>query len=184
MLYWYKSTHNDACTTIYVSSYCCICVLILLYMCPHTTIYASSYYHICFLILLYLCPHTTIYVSSYYYICVLILVYMCSHTTMYVSSYCYVCVLILLCMCPHTTMYVSSYYYTCATSPCLAPSSISLLWTSFTTQFTCFSSTKVQILTQPLTVPGTVINQFAMDEFKGQFRVATTYGQMCAFIEP
>jgi hypothetical protein len=25
-------------TAIYVSSYCCICVLILLYMCPHTAI--------------------------------------------------------------------------------------------------------------------------------------------------
>ena len=28
---------------IYVSSYCCICVLILLYMCPHTAMYVSSY---------------------------------------------------------------------------------------------------------------------------------------------
>ena len=34
--------------TIYVSSNCYICVLILLHMCPHTTIYlASSYYYIC-----------------------------------------------------------------------------------------------------------------------------------------
>ena len=33
-----------------------MCVLILLYVCPHT-IYVSSYY--------YVCPHTTMYVSSY-----------------------------------------------------------------------------------------------------------------------
>jgi hypothetical protein len=40
------------------------------------TIYVSSYYYMCVLILLYMCPHTTIYVSSYYYIRVLILLYM------------------------------------------------------------------------------------------------------------
>jgi hypothetical protein len=51
-----------------VSSYYCICVLILLFMCPHT--YHTS---MCVLILLYMCPHTTICVSSYYY--------MCPHTT-------------------------------------------------------------------------------------------------------
>ena len=34
---------------IYVSSY--------YHMCPHTTIYVSSYYYICVLILLYMCPH-------------------------------------------------------------------------------------------------------------------------------
>ncbi len=85
----------------YVSSYCSICVLILLYMCPHTTIYVSSWRrrtlttkitllrlklrvvpcmqvaHTCVLILLYMCPHNTTYVSSYYYICVLILLCMC-----------------------------------------------------------------------------------------------------------
>ena len=124
-------------TTIYVSSY--------YYMCPHTTVCMSSYHYmcpyatttICFLILLYMRPHTTIYV---FYICVLILLYMCSHTTIHVSAYFY--------MRPHTIMYVSSYYYTCASSPCLAPS-ISLLWMSSTAQFTCFTSTKVQILTQP-----------------------------------
>ncbi len=44
-----------------------MCVLMLLYMCPHTTVSVFSYYHMCVLIL----PcHTTIYVSSY--ICVLI----------------------------------------------------------------------------------------------------------------
>jgi hypothetical protein len=42
-----------------------LCVLILLYMCPHTVV--------CVLILLYMCPHTTIYVSAYYCIGVLIL---------------------------------------------------------------------------------------------------------------
>ena len=75
-------------------------------MCPHTTIYVSSYY--CVLILLYMCPHTT--VSSYYCmcphttICVLILLYLCPHTTISVSSNYYICVLVL--------PYVSSYYYT------------------------------------------------------------------------
>jgi hypothetical protein len=49
----------------YVSSYYHMCVLLLLYVCPHTT----------------MCPHTTIYVFAYYYICVLILLYMCPHTT-------------------------------------------------------------------------------------------------------
>jgi hypothetical protein len=111
-------------------------------MYPHTTIYMSLCNTTIFVcILLYMRPHTTIcflillYVSSYYYTCVLILLHMCSHTA--------------ICMCPHTTMYVSSYCYTCASSPCLATSSISLLWTSFNTQFTCFTSTKVKILTQP-----------------------------------
>ena len=37
----------------------------------------SSYYYTCVLMLLYMCPHTTIHVSSCYYICVLILLYMC-----------------------------------------------------------------------------------------------------------
>jgi hypothetical protein len=40
-------------------SCCYMCVLILLYVCPHTTIYMSSCYYI-----LYMCA--TIYVSSYY----------------------------------------------------------------------------------------------------------------------
>jgi len=69
---------------------------------------------ICVLILLYKCPHTAIEVSSYCYICVLILLYMCPHTAIYVSSYCYrsvlmyISVLILLYMCPHTAIYVRS----------------------------------------------------------------------------
>jgi len=53
---------------------------------PHSTLYVSSYYYICVLILLYMRPHTTIYVSSFYYICVLILLYMCPHTTIYESA--------------------------------------------------------------------------------------------------
>ena len=70
-------------------------VLILLYMrlpayvCPRATIYVSSYYCISVLILLYLCPHNTMYVSSYYYISVIILIYVC-------GSLLYMCVLILL----------------------------------------------------------------------------------------
>ena len=73
-------------TAIYVSSYCYVCVLVLLYMCPRTAIYVSSYCYIC--VLLYVCPHTPIYVSSCSYICVLVLLYMCPHTAIYVSSYC------------------------------------------------------------------------------------------------
>ena len=63
-----------------------LCVLILLYVCPHTTIYVSSYNHICVNMLLascYVCvacvcfrrlllemPRTTVYVSAYYcYMC-------------------------------------------------------------------------------------------------------------------
>jgi hypothetical protein len=98
-----------------------ICVLIQLYMCPHTTTFLSSYYCIGV-------RHTTINVPSYYYIC--------PHPTIYVSSYYYLCVLvlahspllktlsrmllsglsaILLYMCPHTT--ASSYYCICARIP-------------------------------------------------------------------
>ena len=35
------------CFPTYVSSYCYICILILLYMCPHTTTFVSSYYYTC-----------------------------------------------------------------------------------------------------------------------------------------
>ena len=67
---------------IYVSSY-------YLYVSSYYYIY---YYlcvlmpHLCVLILLYICPHTAIYMSSCYYICVLILLYMkvtCRRTTCY-----------------------------------------------------------------------------------------------------
>jgi hypothetical protein len=117
------------CTTIYVSSYCYICVLILLYMSRHTTIYVSSYCYmcrhtaicvssycyICVLMLLYMCPHTAMYV------CVLILLCMCPHSAMYVSSYCYLRVLILLCMCPHSAVYVSSYCNMCPHTAYMCP---------------------------------------------------------------
>jgi hypothetical protein len=83
---------RDCSTTVSVSSYCYICVLILPYMCPHTVI--------CVLILLYMCPRAAIDVSSYYYMCVLTLLYMCPHT------YCYTCVLILLYVCVLMLLYI------------------------------------------------------------------------------
>jgi hypothetical protein len=94
------SSYNMCPHTIYVSSYC-TCVLILLYMCPHTTKCMSSYY--------YMCPHTAMCVSSYYYTCVLILLYTCPHTTIYMSSYYYICVHILLHTYAHATTYVCAY---------------------------------------------------------------------------
>ena len=51
--------------------------------------------YMCVLVLLYTCPHTAAYVSSRYGC-------MCLHTAIYVSAYCYICVLILLYMCPDT----------------------------------------------------------------------------------
>ena len=62
-----------------------ICVLILLYMCPHTDEGAIKALFSRGLI-------EPIYILSYCYVCVLI----CPHTAIYVSSYCYICVLILL----------------------------------------------------------------------------------------
>ncbi len=98
-----------------------MCVLILLYVCPHTTLclpatatpatpaWNLSHTHT----LVYVCTHTTICVSSYCsmravycYRCVLIPKYMCPHSTRYVCTYCYKCVLIRL--------YVSACCYTCA----------------------------------------------------------------------
>jgi hypothetical protein len=97
---------------------------ISLYMCPHTTIYLSSYYYISVLILLYMtakspstkhafqvkvlcmymCAHTAIYLSSYYNIS-------WWPSAIYLPSYCYISVLILLYICPHTAIYLSSYCY-------------------------------------------------------------------------
>ena len=52
---------------IRVSSYCCVCVCILLYTCPvncpHTAAYVSS--HCCG------CVRTLLYVCGYYYVCVM-----------------------------------------------------------------------------------------------------------------
>ena len=42
--------------SVYVPSYYCLCVTILLFMCPHTTV--------CVLMLPCMCPHTTVFVSS------------------------------------------------------------------------------------------------------------------------
>jgi hypothetical protein len=69
-----------------VHRYTCIRVMkATIYVCPHTTMYVSSYYYLCVLILLYMCPHTTMYVSSYYFTFPHTTLYMCPHTTMYVS---------------------------------------------------------------------------------------------------
>jgi hypothetical protein len=51
-------------TAKYVSSYCCTCVLILLYMFSHATINLSSYYYMGVLKLLYMCPQTTTYSAT------------------------------------------------------------------------------------------------------------------------
>jgi len=76
---------------------------------------SSSYYCICVLILPYICPHTLIYVSSYSYICCdsvcvgdrLLQVDGVSTSKM-TPSYCYISSgLILLYVCPHTRKYVS-----------------------------------------------------------------------------
>jgi hypothetical protein len=109
-VYWYADIYicyaSDAggaragsgSTSVYVSAYHYICVLMLLYACPHTTMYVSSYYYVCVLMLLY--------VSSYSYVCVLIVLYN-------VFSCCCMRVLILQCLCPHATMYVALYCYIC-----------------------------------------------------------------------
>jgi hypothetical protein len=70
-----------------------ICVLIVVYMCPHTAISVSCYCYIC---AIYLVRR-----RSPIFLCVRILLYvclMCPHSAMYVSSYCYTCVLILVYM--------------------------------------------------------------------------------------
>jgi hypothetical protein len=85
-------------TAIYVSSYCYICVLILLQAC----LICVSYYsllHMRVLILLYMCPHTAIYVS---HMCLVL--QLTAHVSSYESSYCCICVLILLYKCPHTAI--------------------------------------------------------------------------------
>ena len=93
-------------TTICVSSYFYMNVLMLRYMCRK---------------LIYVCPHTTICLSSYHYMCVLIPLYVCPYTTISLSSCYYMCVLVLLYGCPHTTTSVSTYYsmYVCGDRSCL-----------------------------------------------------------------
>ncbi len=89
---------------------------------PHTTVYVSSYYYIYVLILLYMCPHAPICVRML--LCVLILLYMCHHTPIYMFAYYYICVRILLhkhlpysfcaiCMHIYIPICVSAYYYIC-----------------------------------------------------------------------
>ena len=43
-----------------------MCVLILLYMCPHTAVYVFAYCFKCVLRLLYMCFHAAVYASGYY----------------------------------------------------------------------------------------------------------------------
>ncbi len=101
-------------TTVCVSSYFCMCVLILLYVCQHTCM------------LLYLCLHTAIYTQVCQFVeandwaeiqatamCVLILLYICPHT---------ICILLYILRCAglwkrmigrrsKLLLCVSSYYY-------------------------------------------------------------------------
>jgi hypothetical protein len=89
-------------------------------MCPHTSICVSSYLYICVLIPLYMCSHTTIYLSSYYYTSHRLsqaFRYICPHTSIYLPSYLYMCVLIPLYMSPHTSLYMSAYFYICVLTP-------------------------------------------------------------------
>ena len=66
----------------YVSSYCCCAFVLMLLLC------VFSYCYICVLILLFMCPHTAMcvssycymYVSRYFHTFVLILLHMCPHT--------------------------------------------------------------------------------------------------------
>ena len=97
-------------TSIYVSAYYYIRVLILLYMRPHATIYVSSYYYVCVLILLYMCPQ----VMELYKIVLSLApahetatcnLYHTRHETCDWGAegevYCFISVLMLLYMCPH-----------------------------------------------------------------------------------
>ena len=125
-------------TSIYVFSYCYICVLILL----HASIYVFSYCYVCVLILLLAAAVRSVLklnptanakkthalvleeingvqsrmlfvqVHLYYYTCVLVLLYMCSHATVDVQSR-MLFVQVHLCSRTITTIHVSSYCYTC-----------------------------------------------------------------------
>jgi hypothetical protein len=109
-------TGGSAGSAMCVSSYCYICVLILLCMCSHTTICVlillcvSSYCYLCVLILLYvssycyMCPHTAIYVSSYYYICVLLLKSLHAYIVLSKTRLYTTCVLIPLYRRPHPSV--------------------------------------------------------------------------------
>jgi hypothetical protein len=96
-----------------------ICVLILLYMCPHTTVHVSSggagwlcclpestlyYYTTTLLPPRYYCIQYTT-TTTLLRCCLLeLLLHMYLRTAIYVSSYYYICVLILLYMCPQVVL--------------------------------------------------------------------------------
>jgi hypothetical protein len=81
-------------TTIFVSSYCYICVLVLLYMCLHIT----------------MCPHTFMYVSSGHFACQLPEGATCGQELQVQVPRCvYVCV----CVCVHQELYVFVYVCVC-----------------------------------------------------------------------
>ena len=144
--------------SVHISPHTTTCVRMPLHMCPHATTYVSS---VCVLIPLYpitSCPHTTVYVSS-------CLLYMCPHTTI-------LCVLLLgtarswrsvpHCSPAHSpgsrralygsllrySVYLLYWYYVyllyCSSAHPVAGLCMAL---SCGTQFTCFTGTKVQILT-------------------------------------
>jgi hypothetical protein len=73
---------------IYVSSYCFICVLILLHMCPHTSTYVSSYYYIsaasCYFI-------SSVRIRRHTSICVLILHYILASSSYSSILHRYIC---------------------------------------------------------------------------------------------
>jgi hypothetical protein len=117
----YIKVPRVACLASIPLIYCCICVRMLLNMCPHTgymCLHTAVYVSAQSRMLLYMCLHTAVYVSAYLYICVRILLYVSSctytyrclelrawhpslsSTAVYVSAYCF--------MCPHTAVYVSA----------------------------------------------------------------------------
>ncbi len=110
---------------IYVSSYCYVCVLILLCMCPHTAMYVSacpesSRYscvcYVCVRILLCVCPLATICVSACSETITISLSLSLSRSLRAAGTAVYaVCAIyvssILLYMCPHTAICVLKLLY-------------------------------------------------------------------------
>ena len=97
-------------TTIYVSSLCYKCVLILLYTCPHTTIYVSSYY--------YMSENS----CRIYYRAAAGVSGAAREAHAYARCVCYICVRI-----PHTAIYVSAYDYQAAAGVSVVQQEIRLL---------------------------------------------------------
>ena len=97
----------DHCILLFVSSYYSICVLILLYMCPHTqgrmefVAVFSLLYHDANV------PHAGVPNSMYVSACL----YMCPHSSMVFSLVCHDANV------PHAGVHVSSYYYICVLIP-------------------------------------------------------------------